>query len=57
MKAKNMFLQQCFQIDGTTTEAAPLETKQANPRFGRMGSSACLDVRVAVIFAVLFVFA
>lgn len=50
MKAKNMFLQQCFQTDGTTTEAAPLEMKQANPRFGRMGSSACLDVRVAVIF-------
>lgn len=52
-----MFLQQCFQTDGTTTEAAPLETKQANPRFGRMGSSGCLDVRGAVIFPVLFVIA
>jgi len=52
-----MFLQQCFHIDGTTTEAAPLETEQANPRFGTMESSACLDVRVAAFFAVLFVFA
>lgn len=57
MTAKNMFLQQCFHTGGTTTEAAPLEMEQANPRLGRMERSACLSVRVAVIFAVLFVFA